>query len=138
MKLKLSKGALRHIESELFSYENTKKEIERLRNDIIHASPVTDNPEARSNAVGDPTGRVATLLLTHRRLEQLEKIVEAIERVYRALPRDKQRLIELKYWTSPQTLTWEGIAQKVHISRRQALRWRDGILYAIAEQLGWR
>jgi RinA family phage transcriptional activator len=137
--MQLSKGAFRHIESELYSYEDTKQEIERLRNDIIHASPVTDNPEGgRSNAVGDPTGRVATLLLTHRRLEQLEKIVEAIERVYRALPEEKQILIKLKYWKQPQTLTWEGIAQKVHVSRRQVLRWRDAILYAIAEQLGWR
>lgn len=137
--IKLKNGTFKHIESELYAYHETKKEIIRLKNDILHASRQPDlSGGGRSNWPGDPTGETATLLATHRRIEQLERIVEAIEAVYEALPREKQELVRLKYWTKPQTLTWDGIALKLHVSRRTAINWRDEIVFAIAERLGWR
>ena len=138
--IKISRGAFQHVESELYAYHDTKKEIVRLKNEILHASPVRDENVGggRGNLPGDPTGRTAVLMVTHRRIEQLERIVDAIEAVYERLPKEKQELVRLKYWTQPQTLTWEGIALKLHVSRRTAINWRDEIVYAIAERLGWR
>ena len=137
--LKLKTGTFKHIEAELYTYHEAKRELARLKADILHASRPPDLAGGgRSNWPGDPTGETATLLATHRRIEQLERIVEAIEAVYEALPREKQELVRLKYWTKPQTLTWEGIALRLHVSRATALRWRDEIVYAVAERLGWR
>src|SRR5690606_2784502 len=137
--IKLKPGTFKHVESELYGFHDTKKELVRLKNEILHASnPPSLEGGGKGNLPGDPTGRTATLLVTHRRIEQLERIVEAIEAVYEALPREKQELVRLKYWTKPQTLTWEGIALKLHVSRATALRWRDEIVYAVAERLGWR
>lgn len=135
---KLRKGTFQHIESELSAYHETKKEIMRLRNDILDSSPVPDETGVRGSLPGDPTGRKATLLVTHRRLEQLERIVEAIEAVVERLPPEKQELIRLRYWTRPQPLTWYGIGREVGCSRATALRWRNEIISAIAERLGWR
>ncbi|MFV9511817.1 transcriptional regulator [Tepidibacillus sp. LV47] len=136
---KIRKATFKHIESELYSYHDTKKEINRLKNDIIFSSPTPDlTGGGKSNLPGDPTGRTVTLMLTHRKIEQLELIVSAISNVYDQLPNEKKNLIKLKYWTRPQTLTWEGIARELHVSRRQAIYWRDEIVYAIAHQLGWR
>lgn len=136
--MKLKKGTFKHIESELYAFEDTKKEIEWIREEILHRTPMIDNPEGRSNAPSDPTATTATLLMTHRRLDQLERIVKAIDQIYQELPDDKKKLIKLKYWTKPQTKTWEGIAQEINISRRQALRWRNEIVFAIADAIGWR
>lgn len=137
--MKLRKGTFRHIEDELYHYHDTKREIEEIRNDIIHSSPpYYDDLPRWSNTKSDPTGRLGAALLTDRRLIQLERIVSAIEQVYNNLPPEKQKLVDLKYWTKPQLRTWEGISQKLNISRRQALRWRDRILYEIAKRLGWR
>lgn len=138
--VKLRNGTFKHIESELYTYHDTKKEIVRLKNEILYASPNHDENVGggRSNLPGDPTGRTAVLLVTHRRIEQLERIVDAIESVVDKLPEEKQKLVKLKYWTRPQTLTWEGIAMRLGISARQAMRWRDEIVYAIAEKIGWR
>lgn len=136
--MKLKKGTFKHIESELYAFEDTKKEIERIREEILHRTPMIDNPEGRANAPSDPTATAATLLMTHRRLDQLERIVKAIDQIYQELPDDKKKLIKLKYWTKPQTKTWEGIAQEINISRRQALRWRNEIVFAIADAIGWR
>lgn len=136
---KIKSGTFKHVESELYAYCETKKEIERLKKDILlSGNPPDWTGGGRSNLPGDPTGRTATLMITHRKIEQLERIVEAIESVVSRLPADKQKLIKLKYWTKPQTLTWEGIAAEIPVSKRQALRWRDEIVFAIAEILGWR
>ena len=136
--MKLKKGTFKHIESELYAYEDTKREIEQIREEIIHRTPLIDNPEGRANTPSDPTATTATLLMTHRRLDQLERIAKAIDQIYQELPDDKKKLIKLKYWTKPQTKTWEGIAQEINISRRQALRWRNEIVFAIADAIGWR
>lgn len=137
--MKIKKGTFKHIESELSSYLETKREIEQIRSDIIHSTPFHDNPEGgRSSEPSNPTGKTATALMTDRRLQQLERIVEAIAQVYESLPADRQELVRLKYWTRPQTKTWEGIAQEINISRRQALYWRNGIIHAIADRIGWR
>jgi len=139
-KEKLKPGTFKHIESELYCYWETIQEVKRIRMEIIGANPLQDDNVggSRGNLPGDPTGRTVTTLLMHRRLEQLERIAGAIRAVYDELPEEKQELIRLRYWTKPQTRTWAGIAQMLHISERQARRWRDEIVFMIAERLGWR
>jgi RinA family phage transcriptional activator len=135
---KIRDGVFKHVEAELYSYWDSIKELKQLREEIIFSTPFVEGDGGKSNLPGDPTGRKATALLMHRRIQQLEQITKAIRTVYDQLPPEKQRLVQMKYWTSPQIFTWEGIAQKVHISKRQALRWRDEIVHEIAESLGWR
>lgn len=136
---KIKKGTFRHVESELYAYHETKKEILRLKNEILHASAPPDMAGGnRGSLPGDPTGRTAILLVTHRKIEQLELIVEAIESVAGRLPEKKRELVKLKYWTRPQTLTWDGIAMRLEVSRRTALNWREEIVYAVAGEIGWR
>lgn len=138
---KLRKSAFKHIESEIFAYHDTRREIIKLRNEIMYSSGSGEDENVgggKSNLPGDPTGSKATRLATHKHLTHIEGIAEAIESVYERLPEEKKRLIVLYYWTTPQTLTWDGIAQKLHISRRQAINWRDEAINAIAHILGWR
>lgn len=139
MQAKIKKGTFQHVESELYAYHDTKKEIMRIKNDILHASPEPDlNGGGRSNLPSDPTGRTATLMVTHRKVEQMQLIIDAIDTVYEMLPDEKKRLIDIKYWTRPQLLTWDGIAKKLHVSRRTAINWRNEIIHAIANIIGWR
>lgn len=136
---KIRKGTFQHIESELYAYHETRAEIIKLKNDILYGSnPPDATGGGRGNLPGDPTGRTAALILSHKRIEQLEKIAEAIESVQERLPEDKQRFIYLRYWKKPQLLTWDGIAVELKVSRRQAFRWREEIIWAISEKLGWR
>lgn len=137
--VKIKKGTFQHIESELFAYHETRQEIVRLKNEILYGKSYFENTGGgRSNLPGDPTGRTATLLTTHRELENLQRIVDAIESVYESLPEDKQRLVQLKYWSKPQTRTWDGIAMEMSTHRVTLIRWRNDIVKAIALKLGWR
>lgn len=136
---KTKKSAFKHIESEIYAYHETRKEIIRLRNDILYSTGGDDENVGggRSNLPGDPTYKRVAALMSHRRLQHLEKIADVIEVVYNKQPEHKKKLINLVYWTTPQTLTWDGIAQKLHISRRQAIVWRNDIVGVIGEALGW-
>lgn len=137
--MKIRKSTYQHVESELYDYRDTQREIIRLKNEILYGRTSSDENVGggRSSLPGDPTGRTATLLASHRKLEQMERIVDAIEWVTERLPPDKKKLVLERYWTKPQTLTWDGLALKLNVSRRTALNWRDEIICAVTNRIGW-
>ncbi|MEK4501924.1 transcriptional regulator [Bacillus sp. FSL R12-0069] len=137
---KLKGATFKYIESELYTYGDTLHEIGFLRKNLIFCSSHDDENigGGRRNVPNCPTERIATKLTVHKKLRRLEELADAIEHVYALLELEKQKLVKLKYWTKPQCKTWDGIAEDLHITKRTALRWRDGIVYAIAEKLGER
>ena len=138
--IKLKKPTFQHIESELYSYHDTLKEIQFLRNNIMFTKENDDENVGggRSSLPSSPTEQIGVRLATHKKLNNLEEITNAIEKVYTRLPETHQKLVKLKYWTRPQTKTWEGIALELNVSRRQVFRWRDEVVKAVGEVLGWR
>lgn len=138
------KDAFRHVEAELYAYPFRKKEIARLRNEIL--TPYDDEPDDKTvvkgkNSVrlpGDPTGRQAIMLASHARLMHLERVSDAIEEVLDRLSERQRKMVEIKYWTKPQRLTTVGICELVEISDRTYSRWRRQIVHGIAEILGWK
>ena len=139
MRTKLHKNVVRYVEHNLYYYHEYIREIQRLRNDILYGVKITTDENVgggRSNLPSSPTERRTIELLTNRRLDTLERVTGAIKTVYEALPEEKKKLVRLKYWTRPQKYTWDGIAEQLHVSRITCLRWRDEIVYAIAELLG--
>lgn len=137
---KIRKGTFQHVESELYAYHETRKEIVRLKNEILYSTTSTDENVGggRGNLPGDPTSRTAILLTSHKKVEQLQNIVDAIESIVDRLTDDRKKLVRMRYWDKPQRLTWDGIAAELHVSRRTAMNWRDEIIRAIAEKIGWR
>ena len=137
--MKLKKPTFKHIESELYSYHDTLREIQFLRNNLMFCKENDDENVGgeRSSNISSPTEQIGTKLATHKKLNNLETITNAIEKVYTGLPETHQRLIKERYWTKPQLKSWDGIAMDLNVSRRQAFRWRDEIIYALGEVLGW-
>ncbi|AFC32155.1 Gp53 protein [Paenibacillus mucilaginosus 3016] len=119
--IKIKRGTYQHVEDELREYHETRKEIIRIKNELLQ----------------DQTGCPGTLIMQYRKHDEMQRIIDAIDGVVLRLPADKQELIKLRYWTRPQLLTWEGIAQKLYCTKRTAYRWRDEIVEDIANRLGW-
>lgn len=138
MRTKLHKNVVRYVEHNLYYYHEYLRDIERLRKDILYGRDNNDENVGgrRGNLPSSPTEQRAIELVTHRRLEKLGRVTHAIKTVYEALPDEKRKLIKLKYWTRPHRYTWDGIAEQLHITKRQAMRWRSEVIYAIAELLG--
>mgnify|MGYP002404191379 CR=1 FL=1 len=137
---KLRRGTFKHIEAELYDYHETLKRIKERKEEILFSSSSVDENKGGANSArvpNSPTERIATMLVMDKRLRELERITEAIETVYQSLDTERKKLIRLKYWTKPQTLTWEGIALKLNVSRATVFRWREEVVNAIAEKLGW-
>ncbi|MGM0940344.1 MAG: transcriptional regulator [Bacillota bacterium] len=142
--IKPKKITFKHAESEWYNYHHTLKEIARLRENIMN--PFDDDPEdptivKGANSArnpGNPTERIATRLTTHKQLSHLTEIADAIDQVYNALPDNYKELARLRYWSKNKKMTWEGIARKLNVSERQARRWRNEIIQATLEVLGWR
>lgn len=140
MTIELTKTAFKKLESEWYNYHHTLKEIVRLREEIMNPyQPEEMNHEGgQSNLPGQPTERIATRLTTNKQLNYLNEIVEAIEQVYNALPDDYKKMVRLRYWNKSNRMTWEGVSLDVGVSERQARRWRNEIIQATGEVLGWR
>lgn len=136
--LNISLESRKLVERELRIYHETVKEIALRRQEILHDSTGPDEIGGKSNLPGDPTARKVTALDSDRKLRNLVRIVEAIEYVWIGLDDNKKQLVKLYYWTRPRTLTIDGIAQKLHIGKRTADRYRYEITRDIALHLGWR
>lgn len=133
---KLRRSTFRQLESELYDYQQTLKRIKERRDELMSDPAKEEGMPSSPSAPSSPTERYATRLTMDRQLQELERVADAIEHVYNICDKDRKQLIHLKYWTKPQTLSWEGIAQKLNIGRTTAFRWRDEIIQAMGEQLG--
>lgn len=141
--IKPTKITFKKTEAEWYNYYNTLKEIARLREEIMN--PHNDEPDenygggvSSVRVPGDPTAKMATRLMTSKQLSYLAEVVDAIERVYNALPDRYKELVRIRYWSKNNELNWDGVSLKLNISRRRAINWRDEIIYATVELLGWR
>jgi len=136
---KIKKATFKHIEAELYSYHDTKKEIARLREEIMYDTQQLDENIGgnRTLEVGRPTERIATRLLTHKTLRNMEEVTEAIESVYNNLEKEQQGIVNMRYWAKPGK-DWDYIADTCMMGRRTAFNYREMIVLAIAEKIGWR
>lgn len=89
-----------------------------------------------SSHVQEPERRTIALL-ENRCIQRLESIVQAIEEVFQMLTKEQQTLVKYVFWTQPQTLTMEGIAQQMHLSRLTLYRKKDEMLALVGEKLGY-
>ncbi|MCT1575684.1 transcriptional regulator [Oceanobacillus kimchii] len=138
----IKKATFKHIESELYAYNETLKEIDRLRTEIMAGGKIEidENTMGGANSVreiGRPTERIATRLLTHKTLRNLEEIATAINDVYNMVSDDHRKVIRLKYWHD-RRLDWNGVADMANMHRNTATKLRKEVILLIADKIGWR
>jgi len=134
--MRLRREIKAYIEAELRDFHQTKIDLVEAKDDLILQAPVADSSGIRGTDTGRPTESKALQVITNKRIKRAEQTVRAIEAVVNALPEEKYRLIELRYWKLPRTLTDEGIAEELDCDRRTLYKWVDGILYVLARELG--
>ena len=155
--MKLKRATYRHIEAEVFSYYDTLKAIQELRQEIIlsnhhgELSAVVGGKFAGTSIVE----RRATKLADSVLLREMERITRAIEDVYARAKEEGRRVVWVKYglalegWEPPAELAarMEGqnrfdmspdhMAEVLAVDRATFHRYRSGFVYGIAERLGW-
>lgn len=155
--MKLKRAAYRHVEAEIYAYQDTLKAIEELRQDIILAG---GRQEAYVAVVG---GRYAGTSIVEKRatkladsllLREMGRITQAIRDVYARAKEECRRVVWVKYglaigWEPPAELAarmegrnrfdmsvWE-MAEILAVDESTFHRYRTGFVYGVAERLGW-
>lgn len=133
----LKRANYRLIEEEIRCYQETKKMLEELRDDVIEGTSKVDGPRPEGQA-GDPTGTKA-IKLTAIALSEAGRRVAAIEKALEQTGRaaDPRRLqsIEMKYFQG--YYTDQGIANRLGVADSTVRRWRRDFVCLVAEKLGW-
>ncbi|MEG6520472.1 hypothetical protein [Desulfotomaculum sp. 1211_IL3151] len=137
----LKKEIKAYIKAELRDYPQTKMELIELKEDIAEGAPtmvddVGGNTSAFTHRIGRPAEAKAIAILTNKRIKRMEQVIKAINIVIGELPEEKVKLVVLKYWQRPRRLTDAGIALEIGCDRATLYRWINGILLAIAIELG--
>lgn len=155
--MKIKRATYRHIEAEVFSYEQTLKAIEELRSDIILAG---ERKDPLAVVGGKYTGtsiveRRATKLADSILLREMERITKAIADTYSQAKEQCRQVLWVKYglaledWHPPEEIRvrMEGrnrfdmgpdqMAEVLNVDPATFHRYRSGFVYGIAERLGW-
>lgn len=135
---KLKQATFRYIESELYAFQDTKKEIKILREEIIYSAGNDVNPEGgKSNLPTSPTEMTATKLLTHKTLQNLVKTYDAISEVYEIVSDDHRAIIDLKYFKNHK-IYWDDVAYQLGMHRNTVFKYRREFILLVAHKLGMR
>lgn len=130
--MKLPRAVFRYIEHELYNYDNTLNEIQRIRDEIIDALPVRETiPDA--GYISDPTAKKATKLVTNTALVRMTRTVAAIDKALSRLPESHRALFYMKY---RQDLPWQQVCVEMSVSERSYFRMRRELVEMVALELG--
>ncbi|WP_353452849.1 transcriptional regulator [Staphylococcus coagulans] len=136
--MSLRKSTVNYLESELRNYPYIDKDINRVREEVLHPwSPVDENiGGGRSNKNVSVTEVSATRVVNDRRLAQLTRLKVSIEVVYNTTTDEGRKLMDLYYFAKPRKLNLTGVADEIFISKSTAYDLRKGILEMLADELG--
>lgn len=134
----MDKFTKRFIEKQLEDYPKMDEYIMQRRLELKYPIGQTDENIGGSSSgnISNPTEQTVMTMHSDKRLNQLEKTKEAIETVLNSLDTNSYSLVELRYWTKPQTRTWIGVAREIGYSERQCYNVRDLIVENIGKELG--
>ena len=129
--MRIDKSIFRYIEHELYNYDETKRELTRLKEEIIEGAHFIEAPVHTSP--GNPTEQKAIKLTTSAHITYLEKVVDAIDRSLNILGDRHKELFKYKYQKG---LPWQEIALEINISDRTYFRLRRELVAMVGQQLG--
>lgn len=137
MSNRIEKSNFKLIESELYCYNETKKELEQLEEEIIEGSAFQEVC-VQSGTTGDTTANKAVKLISSKAIIECERRIKAIDKTLLILQQNetKLRLLQMKYFE--RRYTDIGIQNELHISDRTFYRWRKEIIKLVGNYLGWR
>ena len=129
--MRINKSIFRYIEHELYNYEQTKKDLQLYREQVLEG---TVSPEVSvQSGPGDVTANKAIKLTSSAFVVQAERIIGAIDKSLAILGDKHKMLFELKY---QQDIPWPEITIEMGISDRSYFRLRRELVATVGQQLG--
>lgn len=132
----LSPALKNFIEWQLEHYHETRRQLKEYEMDLMPSNtPAYSLSASGHSGENRPTENVSFKLLSDVYIQQSIRTVNAIERVLDKLNGEDTKLIGLVYWRGSHSVA--GAALALHMSSATAYRKVNGILAAIAQELGY-
>lgn len=129
--MRINKSIFRYIEHELYNYEQTKKDLQLYREQILEG---TAKPEVSvQSSPGDVTQSKAIKLTSSTFVVQAERTISAIDRALDMLGDRHKELFRLKYQLG---VSWPNITIDMGISDRTYYRLRRELVITVGQHLG--
>lgn len=126
----------RYIESELYQYQQTKRRLKELKEEIAqeNISQSYDNVVGMSgDSPSSKTEAAGIKLLSSAACCRMARNINAIARAKQFLNEDQLELFHLKY---NEQMPWQQILPELGIAQATYYRWRKKIVYLVARELG--
>lgn len=135
MEVKLSKEVKNYLCRELRDYKENKLLIEELRLDIIEASPNIDlgTPGSPNKGNEGQTSKVYNLMNSNQ-INRLQRICNKINKVLEGLEQSQYELY-VRHFEKGQSKT--KVCIEMHIGEATFHRYKNKIIYSLAEELGF-
>ena len=134
--MSLKKSTFAFVETQLYCYHDTVNYMKTIREEI-QDSTGHDETGIKAGFCTSVTETKAIKLADHIMLREMKRICDGIERVYKSLPEEKQKLVVHKYWNAERKMIAE-LAEVLHCGETTVKRWREEIAIRVAMMLGWR
>lgn len=131
--MKIDKDIYKYVNKELQRYEETKRTLEEDRAGTIDASPTPPDGQPKGNGTGNPTESKALKLITCKRLQKMEEVVNAITKIYESLSPEYRKFFDVVYI---QHYGKVRACIEANLSEKTYYRWKDNIVEAVARELG--
>ena len=124
------------IEHELYNYDETKKEIEQLKNEIIESPPppISERVNIQTGVISDTTFNKANKIYTNSFITHMERTVRAIDRALMQLDDIHNEIFELKY---RQGKNWRQVLSIAHFGQDTFFKKRRELIYQVAVNMGF-
>lgn len=139
MKIKagLDNAVFKFVEHELYNYEDTKKELRDLKDDIAESSisnmKLDNFSSTKKHPKGSNTETAVIIILQNKVAKRMSSTIKYIDRAINELEEEKAILYILKYRRGK---SWQQIIQILNVSQATYFRWRKDIVKKVAEKMG--
>lgn len=132
-------GTFKYIEQLLRDYPDMGNYIARREEELIYPDELCIDQNiggGRSPFISKPTERMAITMVEDKRLRELARCKQAIDKLIDEVDPITAGVIQMFYFAKPRLKTWDGIALDSGLSERQCRRFRDKFFNLVAEELG--
>ena len=132
--MRIDKKVYKYIDYELMHYEDNKKRLDEIREEILESSPLPPDGQPRGQGgTSNPTEQKVVKLISSVALMKIEKTVSSIDKVYDHLEMDYKNFFD---WNYKKNVGIVRTCQEIGIAEPTYYRWRDKIIYMVGEEMG--
>lgn len=115
-------------------YNEYKKEIKNIREEILEGSPEPPDGQPRSNRAGNPTENKAVKLSMSISLKSMEALVKAVDKAMELLTDRHKRIFEMVYIHNRRDRY--NMSDELHVSYETFNNNKNEIVLAVGRELG--